>query len=215
MAKSVDEFFSSLENWKNELNELRTYLLNTRLEECIKWKQPCYTAAGKNIAILGAFKNHCVISFFKGSLLKDEQGILEFAGENSRSAKIIKFRSLAEVQQHQKVIASFIDEALIIEEMGLKVAPMPSNALQFPEELHKSFENNPSLKQSFLALTPGRQRAYCMHFASPKNESTRFARIEKATSRILQGKGMNDCICGLSKRMPTCDGSHRELKNSK
>lgn len=212
MASSADEYFSARETWKDELDELRSYLLDSSLEECIKWKQPCYIARGKNIAILGALKNHCVISFFKGSLLKDEHGILEFTGENSRSAKLIKFRSLAEVQQHQMVIASFIDEAIIIEEMGLKIAPIPNNSLQFPEELLKSFQNNPSLEQSFLALTPGRQRAYCMHFASPKNESTRFARIEKATSRIQQGKGMNDCICGLSKRMPACDGSHKALR---
>ncbi|MDG1766696.1 MAG: YdeI/OmpD-associated family protein [Flavobacteriales bacterium] len=211
MTSSADAYFSALETWGDELNELRLYLLDCNLEEGIKWKQACYTSNGKNIAIIGAFKNYCVLSFFKGSLLKDEQGILEFAGENSRSAKIIKFRSLPEVKRHQSIIASFIHEAIIIEDMGLKVAPLESEALQFPEELLKRFEDHPSLKQSFLALTPGRQRAYCMHFGSAKNESTRFSRIEKASPRILQGKGMNDCICGLSKRMPACDGSHKAL----
>jgi len=209
MSGNADAYFSALETWGDELNELRSYLLDSNLEECIKWKQACYTWNGKNIAIIGAFKNYCVLSFFKGSLLKDEQGVLEFAGENSRSAKIIRFKSLPEVKRHQSIIATFIQEAIMIEEMGLKVVPLESESLQFPEELLKRFEEHPSLKQSFLALTPGRQRAYCIHFASAKNESTRFSRIEKATPRILQGKGMNDCICGLSKRMPACDGSHK------
>jgi CDGSH-type Zn-finger protein len=28
----------------------------------------------------------------------------------------------------------------------------------------------------------------------------------------LEGYGRNDCTCGLSKRMPQCDGSHKQLK---
>ena len=30
-------------------------------------------------------------------------------------------------------------------------------------------------------------------------------------SNILNKKGINDCVCGLSKRMPGCDGSHKQL----
>ncbi|MFI0492134.1 hypothetical protein [Flavobacterium sp.] len=28
---------------------------------------------------------------------------------------------------------------------------------------------------------------------------------------MLDGKGINDCICGLSKKMPNCDGSHKYI----
>ena len=50
-----------------------------------------------------------------------------------------------------------------------------------------------------------------MHFAEAKQSATRKARIEKYAPRILKGKGILDCWCGLSKRMPTCDGSHKQL----
>ena len=36
--------------------------------------------------------------------------------------------------------------------------------------------------------------------------------IEKYTNQILSGKGINDCTCGLSKKMPYCDGSHKSLR---
>jgi CDGSH-type Zn-finger protein len=63
-------------------------------------------------------------------------------------------------------------------------------------------------------LTPGRQRAYLLHFSEPKQSATRVTRIERMEDKIMNGKGMTDCWCGLSKRMPTCDGSHRQLKQA-
>ncbi|WP_338140796.1 hypothetical protein [Wenyingzhuangia gilva] len=38
-----------------------------------------------------------------------------------------------------------------------------------------------------------------------------MSRIEKYKERILNGKGMNDCVCNLSKKMPNCDGSHKYI----
>jgi uncharacterized protein YdeI (YjbR/CyaY-like superfamily) len=48
------------------------------------------------------------------------------------------------------------------------------------------------LKTAFYALTPGRQRAYLLHFAAPKQSKTRESRIEKSMQQILNGKGLND-----------------------
>ena len=66
-------------------------------------------------------------------------------------------------------------------------------------------------KKAFEGLTPGRQRAYNLYFTAAKQSKTRVDRIEKYTERILSGKGINDCVCGKSKRMPNCDGSHKYL----
>ncbi len=45
-----------------------------------------------------------------------------------------------------------------------------------------------------------------------KKSETRIERIERLKSKILQGKGIHDCTCGLSKKVPSCDGSHKTLK---
>ncbi|WP_308419220.1 YdeI/OmpD-associated family protein [Bizionia arctica] len=81
-----------------------------------------------------------------------------------------------------------------------------------PEELKKLFEVNPEFKKAFKNLTEGRQRGYLLHFTKPKQAKTRFSRIETNMERILDGYGLNDCTCGLSKRKPNCDGSHKQLE---
>jgi CDGSH-type Zn-finger protein len=48
-----------------------------------------------------------------------------------------------------------------------------------------------------------------MHFNAASQSGTRTRRIESHRDRILNGKGIHDCVCGLSKRMPNCDGSHK------
>ncbi|MFM6924048.1 MAG: YdeI/OmpD-associated family protein, partial [Ferruginibacter sp.] len=53
-------------------------------------------------------------------------------------------------------------------------------------------KKNAALKKAFAALTPGRQRAYLLHFAAPKQSVTRQSRIEKCIPQILKGKGLND-----------------------
>ncbi len=78
-----------------------------------------------------------------------------------------------------------------------------------PEELENIFKKDAKLKTAFYALTPGRQRAYLIYFTAPKQSETRTTRIKKYASKILCGKGFNDCTCGFSNRMPNCDGSHK------
>ncbi len=97
---------------------------------------------------------------------------------------------------------------------GEAVAPLVSEESAVPEELAAALEKEPALKTAFDALTPGRRKAYLMYFGEAAQAKTRTARIEKARDRILCGKGLNDCVCGLSKRMPGCDGAHKALKGT-
>ncbi|CCQ20662.1 Uncharacterized protein ydeI [Listeria monocytogenes] len=50
----------------------------------------------------------------------------------------------------------------------------------------------PALQTAFEALTPGRQKAYLLYFAAPKQSKTRVSRIEKYEATILDGLGLND-----------------------
>ena len=54
------------------------------------------------------------------------------------------------------------------------------------------FNQDKDFENAFKALTPGRQRAYLLHFSSAKQSATRIARIEKVKPQIFAGKGLND-----------------------
>ena len=94
----------------------------------------------------------------------------------------------------------------------MKVPFKNPSEFHIPFEFQTHLEKNGPLNTAFEKLSPGRQKAYCMYFANSKQSQTRENRIEKFIPRILSGKGMLDCTCGLSRRMPGCDGSHRGMK---
>lgn len=45
---------------------------------------------------------------------------------------------------------------------------------------------------TFETLRAGRQKAYLLHFSTPKQSKTRESTVEKCISQILEGKGLND-----------------------
>ncbi len=211
MNSKVDDFIRNAKKWQSEIIQLRTLLLDCGLTEEFKWRNPCYSFQGNNIVLIGSFKAFCSLSFFKGILLQDSNELLSKPGENSQSMRFFKFNNPKEIAEQQSIIKAYIYEAIEIEKAGLKVIFKTKEELELVEELQMALDNNPAFKTAFKALTPGRQRAYNIYFSGSKQSKTRETRIEKYTQRILDGKGINDCICGLSKKMPNCDGSHKYI----
>jgi len=209
MRSPVDVFFATAKQWKDELSTLRTILLDCNLTEELKWGKPCYMSEGKNIIILQPFKGYCALGFFNGALLKDDKQILVKPGENTQAGRQIRFTQLQEIIKMRATLKSYINEAINVEKAGLKVEPISSTEIILPDELKHEMANNSAFKKAFSALTPGRQRAYVMFFSAAKQPTTRVTRIQKYRNQILEGKGINDCTCGLSKKMPYCDGSHK------
>ena len=211
MNTKVDAFVNNAKKWQTEIIQLRTLLLECGLTEEFKWRNPCYSFQGKNIVLIGSFAAFCSLSFFKGTLLQDSNELLSKPGENSQSMRFFKFTNLEEILEQQSIIKAYIYEAIEIEKAGLKVIFKSNSELELVEELQAALDKNSSLKTAFQALTPGRQRGYNIYFSASKQSKTRETRIEKYTQRILDGNGINDCTCGLSKKMPNCDGSHKYI----
>lgn len=179
-------------NWTEELQKLREIVLECGLTEELKWSVPCYTFEGNNIAIISAFKEFCSLSFFKGSLFKDADGILVKQGENSQAARIIKFTDVKKIIELETVLKTYIYEAIEIEKAGLKVEFKDISDYEIPEELESKFIGNESFRNAFYSLTPGRQKGYILHFSQPKQSETRLSRIEKSVPNIFKGKGLHD-----------------------
>ena len=150
--------------------------------------------------------------FFNGILLKDVKRILIKPGENTQAGRQIRFTDLHQISKMKIILKSYIHEAIEVEKAGIKVNYKKTSEYNIPEEFQNKLDELPTLKTAFDALTPGRQRAYILYFSAPKQSKTREARIEQYVERIIDGKGLNDCTCGLSKKKPNCDGSHKYIR---
>jgi uncharacterized protein YdeI (YjbR/CyaY-like superfamily) len=188
----VDAYFSRRDSWQEEFTRLRSILLDTGLSEDLKWGEPCYTLDGANIVLIHGFKDYCALLFFKGALMSDTAGVLIQQTKNVQAARQIRFTNAAEISGMENVLKAYVAEAAEIERSGAKVDFKSTDEFAVPEEFQAKIDSTPSLKTAFEALTPGRQRAYLLHFAQPKQAKTRESRIEKATPQILAGKGLND-----------------------
>lgn len=188
----VDGFIRKNHAWQAELSALRALLLATPLTEEVKWRVPCYTLKGKNVAFIGPLKSSCVLSFVKGALLKDPRKILVQQTENSQSVRVVRFSNLQEIKAQEKVLMLYIAEAIANESAGLKVPLKKITDHKIPAELQLQLDASPALKTAFSALTPGRQRGYILHISRAKQSSTRTTRVQKAIPTILAGKGLED-----------------------
>src|ERR1051325_141194 len=188
----VDWFFNKAKQWQREYEELRKICLDCGLTEELKWGCPCYTFEKRNVVLIHGFKEYCALLFFKGALLKDDKEILIQQTKNVQAARQIRFTSLREVVKLRPVLKAYIKEAVAAESAGLKVNFKKTGEFAIPPEFKSRLDENPGLKTSFKALTPGRQRAYILYFSQPKQSKTRESRVEKCVPEILVGKGRSE-----------------------
>ena len=189
----VDVYLNRAKSWRAELTALRAIITEVKsLTEEFKWGHPCYTLDGSNVCLIHGFKNYCAVLFVKGALLKDPKAILVRQTENVQSARQIRYASVAQVTKLKTTLKAYLKEAVEAEKAGLKVDKIKPEELPQPEEFQSQLSLNPALKKAFEALTPGRQRAYYLHFSGAKQSKTRQERVVRSIPRILDGKGIDD-----------------------
>ena len=188
----VDAIIKNYSRWREEMKALREIVRESPLVEEVKWGQPCYTFEGGNVVIIHGFKDYCALLFMKGALMKDPANLLVQQTENGQSGRQIRFTGLAEILDRRAVLRTYVEDAIAVERSGLKVERKQTSEFPYPDELRARFAASAELKAAFEALTPGRQRAYLLHFAGAKQTKTRESRIDKCAPQILAGKGLDD-----------------------
>lgn len=181
----------STRKWAAGLADLRRICLAAGLEETVKWGHPCYMHAGRNIAIIGAFRADFRLTFFDAALMTDPAGVLEPAGPNTRHAGVFRFTDNAQVARMEPVIRAYLEEAMGHAAAGTR-PPKDDSAPDLPDELVEALDHDPELAEAFHRLTPGRQKSHVIHLASAKTSATRNARIARLRDKILAGKGATE-----------------------
>jgi uncharacterized protein YdeI (YjbR/CyaY-like superfamily) len=181
----------STKAWNDGLRELRRIALAAGLTETVKWGHPCYMHAGRNVAIVGAFRGDFRLSFFNAALLQDPDGVLERQGPQTQHPDMIRFTDNAAPASLEPVIHAYLVEAMGYAEA--RIEPVREAVeLPWPDELVEALASDPELAGAFEALTPGRQRSYLHNLNAAKTPATRISRIAKFRDKILAGKGALD-----------------------
>jgi uncharacterized protein YdeI (YjbR/CyaY-like superfamily) len=190
LEKESKNSWDKTNSWGAELELLREILVKTQLVSATKWGGEVYTINGKNVVGIGGFKNYFTIWFFNGVFLKDDKKVLVNAQEGvTKSLRQWRFNSKEELDE--KLILSYIAEAIENEKLGKKLAPAKKETIIsdfFQRELNAYIE----LKKGFKKLTPGKQREYLEYIDTAKREETKIARMEKIKPMIISGAGIND-----------------------
>jgi uncharacterized protein YdeI (YjbR/CyaY-like superfamily) len=177
--------------WLPGLLTLRRIANAVGLTETAKWGHPCYMHAGRNIAIMGAFRGDFRLTFMNAALLKDTGGLLERQGPNTRHPDCIRFTDNDAPSRLEPVIRAYLAEAMVYAEQGL-LPPKEPTEVDLPPELVEALDADPALAEAFAALTPGRQKSWALHLNDAKTTATRFARIERGRAKIMAGKGATE-----------------------
>jgi uncharacterized protein YdeI (YjbR/CyaY-like superfamily) len=192
MTPKVSATIALLRRWSEEVARLKEIAAGLGLTEERKWGWPCYTDEGRNVVLIHGFKDYCALLFFRGALLSDPEGVLVRQTPNVQSARQMRFTSAAEVERLAPVAKALMADAVAVTRSGRKVELKRTRDFASPPEFEERMARDPELSAAFDALTPGRQRAYLLHFAGAKQSATRESRIDKCAPRILAGKGLLD-----------------------
>jgi uncharacterized protein YdeI (YjbR/CyaY-like superfamily) len=153
-AARLEAYFQKEGPFQEGLARLREVLLETGLEEHLKWGAPVYALDGVNVLGLMAFKKHFGLWFFQGVFLSDPHGVLSNAQEGKTKAmRHWKFSSTDEMDLGQ--VRSYVLEAITLAGKGVRLPPAaPRGELEIPEPLQAALEAEPGLLVQFEALAP-------------------------------------------------------------
>ena len=176
--------------WTDGLIELRKILLESGLDEDMKWGSPCYSLNGQNVVMLTSFREHFALGFFKGAALPDVGGELASPGPNSRFLRRLSFTSFDDLMARRQRAVDFIKQAIKLERAGIEVDPGETEPM--PIELEQRLAADADLQAAFDSLTPGRQRSFILYVSGAKQSATRESRAERCEPKIYAGKGYNE-----------------------
>jgi uncharacterized protein YdeI (YjbR/CyaY-like superfamily) len=193
--KSIDSYISKSADFaKPILNHLRdlVHKVCSDVEEGMKWSFPHFNYSGAILCSMASFKEHCSFGFWKATLMKDPDKLLNKVGETSMGS-FGKLKSLKDLPS-DKLITKYIKEAMRLNEEDIKVEkakPLAKKDLKIPAYLTNSLKKNKKAWSTFDGFSPSHKREYVEWIVEAKTEETRQRRIGQAIEWLSEGKARN------------------------
>ncbi len=153
----------------------------------MKWSAPAFTHKGI-LCIIAAFKQHCAINFWKGSLIlgDDDRGTMS-AGQFGR------ITTLAELPP-DKELAGYLREAKRLNDESVKdparekkpVAEKKEIAV--PDDFAAALGTNPTARATFDGFSPSKRKDYLEWITEAKSDATRKKRLDTSIEWLAEGK---------------------------
>jgi uncharacterized protein YdeI (YjbR/CyaY-like superfamily) len=163
------------------------------VEETIKWGFPHFDYQGNMLCAMAAFKQHCAFGFWKASLLKDPEGVLERGG-NASAGSVGRIMSKKDLPA-DKILIAYIKEAVSLNETGVKLPARKKSAPKkegpIPPVLAAALKKNKKAQAAFDAFPPSHRREYIAWIDEAKTEETQLRRVATALEWIAEGKARN------------------------
>jgi uncharacterized protein YdeI (YjbR/CyaY-like superfamily) len=165
----------------------RMHAASNALDEDIKWRMPFFTHAGRPLAHMAAFKQHCILGFWRGKEMlgsdKDDQAMGQF-GRITTAAELPSAKELKALVQAAIARIETADTAPAAPRVA---KPLPA----MPADLAAALAAVPAARAHFDSLAPSHRREYLDWVLQAKREATRAQRILKAVDRLGQGLKLN------------------------
>lgn len=153
------------------------------VEETLKWRNPTFMYKGILCGI-AAFKQHCVIGFWKERLLFDKQNPSRIPD---------RITGVAELPS-DKILLGYIKEAVRLNGEGIKTPkpkPKPRTELVVPNDLLAALKKNKTAQTAFEDFSYSHKKEYVEWITRAKREETRTQRLTTAMAWIAEGKASN------------------------
>ena len=159
------------------------------VEERIKWGMPSLEFKGPMCGI-AAFKQHCILGFWKHTLLFHDAAAVKEAGIIAdQRGRITSQKDLPS----KRVLIKIIKRAAALNEAGIKVTreQKAKTPVVVPKDLAAALKANKEAAAHFKAFSYSKRKDYVEWITEAKTPETRARRLATAIEWIDEGKGKN------------------------
>lgn len=158
------------------------------VEETMKWSFPHFDYRGEMMCSMAAFKEHCALGFWKGSLVvgKADDRNDEAMGQMGRITRVSNLPS-------REVLTGYIRKAMALNDAGIKVERMKGpakKALPTPPDLARELKGTKGAS-TWDGFSPSARREYVEWLLDARTAETRSRRLATSVEWIAEGKTRN------------------------
>ena len=159
--------------------------------ETIKWGMPSFGYKSKILCNMAAFKQHCALNFWLGSVMETVKEISASGNRENAMGDLGKIRSLTALPSDKLLLKAFKEAQTLIDK-GVTLPKKPkedtTKEITVPGYFAKALKKNKKAVEVFDKFSYSHKKEYVAWITEAKTEATREKRIATALEWLAEGK---------------------------